>query len=53
MRELTQSELAEVSGGRISFNEGAALILAAGAIGGPATFAFAFPIAVAMYHVTP
>ena len=53
MRELTQSEMAEVSGGRLSFNEGAALILAAGAIGGPVTFAFAFPIATAMYYTTP
>ena len=53
MRELEQHELEQVSGGRLSFSEGAALILAAGAIGGPATFAFSFPIAAALYYVTP
>lgn len=52
MYELTDVESTMVGGGRLTFNEGAGLILALGAIGGPATLAFAFPIAFAMYQVS-
>ncbi len=60
MRELNVNEIEQVSGGikkgregGISFSEGAGLILALGAFGGPITFAFAFPIATALFYVSP
>jgi hypothetical protein len=49
MRELNVNEIEEVSGGGLSFNEAGTLILGLGAAGGPLTFAFAFPIAAALY----
>lgn len=52
MRELTENEVEMVSGGGLSLNEGATLILGLGAIGGPATFAFAFPIAASLYYLS-
>lgn len=52
MRELTLNELEDVSGGELSFNEGAGLILAVGAVGTMATFAFALPIAAALLYLS-
>jgi len=52
MRELNVHEVKVVSGGALDVGEGASLILALGAVGGPATFAFAFPIAMALYYLT-
>ena len=52
MRELSMNEVEMVSGGELTPDEGAGLILAIGAIGGPATFAFALPIAAALYIVS-
>jgi len=52
MRELNVNEVMVVSGGGLDPNEGAGLILALGAIGGPATFAFALPIAAALYYIS-
>jgi len=49
MRELTQKEIEMVGGGELTTDEAAGLILTLGAIGTPATFAFALPIAVALY----
>lgn len=51
MNELSMSEVEQVSGGALDFAEGAALVLAVGAMGGPATFAFALPIAGAMFYL--
>ena len=48
MRELNMKEIEAVSGGEMTPSEGAGLILALGAAGGPATMAFAFPIAAAL-----
>lgn len=52
MRELDVNEIEMVSGGRLSANEGAGLILALGAMGGPATFLFAAPIALGLYYLS-
>lgn len=52
MRQLETREVEEVVGGVLSANEGATLILALGAIGGAATFGFAFPIAAALYYLS-
>ena len=52
MKELSQQEIIQVSGGGLSANEAGGLILALGAIGGVATFAFAFPIAGALYFLS-
>ncbi|MDA9298560.1 hypothetical protein N9740_06130 [Pseudomonadales bacterium] len=52
MRDLSKDEVTQVSGGGLSFNEGAGLILAVGAMGGPATFAFAAPIALSLYWLS-
>lgn len=49
---LTTQELKKLNGGDVGTidpGEGATLILALGAMGGPATFAFALPIAVSLY----
>jgi bacteriocin-like protein len=51
MKVLTQAELRQVSGGELTPDEGATLILALGAAGGPATFAFGAPIALALYYL--
>lgn len=53
MRELSVDEIKNVKGGELSWGEGATMILALGAAGGPVTFAFAAPIALAMYIVSP
>ena len=52
MRELSNEEVNQVAGGSLSFNEGASLILAVGAMGGPATFALAVPIAFSLFWVS-
>ncbi len=43
------SEIEMVSGGEFDTGEAAGTILALGAAGGPTTFAFALPIAIALY----
>ncbi len=48
MRELNMNEIKAVSGGEMTPSEGASMILALGAAGGPATMAFALPIAAAL-----
>ncbi len=52
MQELNFSEVEAVSGAGLSANEAASLILAVGAIGGPATFCFAAPIAMSLYYLS-
>ena len=52
MRELNLNEIEQVNGAGLSFDDGATLILATGAMGGPATFAFALPIAAALYYLS-
>ncbi|MBQ5946642.1 hypothetical protein [Massilia sp. ST3] len=52
MQELNTNEIEMASGGKLSWDEGATLILALGAMGGPATFAFGFPIAAAMFYLS-
>jgi len=52
MRELSSKEVEQVSGGALSAGEAAGAILALGAFGGPATFGFAFPIAMALMYVS-
>lgn len=50
MRELTNEEMKQVSGGQLSWKEGAGLILTASAFA-PATVFFAAPIAGAMLYI--
>jgi hypothetical protein len=52
MQTLTEEQIANVSGGVLSADDGASLILALGAMGGPATFCFALPIAGALYYLS-
>lgn len=52
MQILTEQQIANVSGGVIDADEGADMILASGAMGGPATFCFALPIAAALYYLS-
>ena len=52
MQILTEEQIARVGGGVIDANEGADMILALGAMGGPATFCFALPIAAALFYLS-
>lgn len=50
MRTLNAAELAQVSGGgELSNDEAGTLVLALGALGGPATLVLAIPVAATLY----
>lgn len=52
MREITSEEVAQVSGGGLTFNEAAGMIATISVMGGPVTAGFGLPIALALYYVS-
>ena len=50
MRELTKEEMQQVNGGRLSWQGGGSIVLGLSIVS-PVTFAFGFPIGMAMLAV--